>query len=635
MSKTDDRPEVEALRKKLGDLNIDLAGWTVEAEGAKKKKAAKAQANIEALTAKRAKVHAKLDALKPGFYDIEGRLIEVEVKPAKAKKAKAPKPEPEAAAEPKTAEGKASKESGERHLAHLAHVAELLEQKTAAAQVLEDADAKKKAKAKALADIERIDAELEGFREETAKRTMETARETTSRNLTREPVETDEQIKARVLAKRAARETDENGVPVERNAAGEETRGGQTEPEAEALDAEPAADELTPKKAKEKGKVKGSKARTAPESVAVDEPVEVVAATEHTEVEGTDAPGDAPQVENVEPQVRRDRWDRPIILTPEGKEEGYRRMTTFIDAIEDKTTLVDWKQRVVVVGVAAIEQKAVGGDGVPEVMGIDEVSSESVLARVEASNITFSAAMHALKKDLRKGKIDSADYADAVAQVERAQKSELNSLVDEAFRAGDGFLKAEAGTRLHKLMEYVDLGKPLPEDVTDLERRDIAAVLDAYKQLDFKILDVERFVVRDDLKAAGTLDRRGSYNSPKLGRRVVAIGDLKTGRMDFGASKMARQLAGYAGGKGWNPAEPEKRENLRCNREVGLIFHIPSGSGICSVYEMDLTVGDKGLKLCSAIYAYRAETSTLAKVTADRTKDPVSVADLSASEVAA
>lgn len=615
MSKTDKAPKAErdavqipSLLQKLENLSLAIATAEAEAadkgEGKKARKAAAAQA--EELTAKRAKTHAKLESVAPGLYTIEG-WAHPSAKPVKAPRAEKVKAEPD-----KRAEAKAS---GERHLEHLARIEAIEGEMATARDAIADPGTKKKARKAAGERLAELETELQGYRDATAKRTADTARETTSRNLTREKVETDAEIKARVAAKRAAREAEE------------ETRGGQTAEEAAALDHDgPHADELKPKGKK---KAKGSKARTAPESVATDEPAEVEKVAERVETADADGPNGAPQVENVEPTVRRDRWDRPIILTPEGEEEGYRRMTTFIDAIEDKTTLVEWKQRVVVVGVAAIEQKAVGGDGVPEVMGIDEVSSESVLARVEASNITFSAAMKALKKDLRKGKISPKEYADAAGQVERAQKSELNALVDEAFRAGDGFLKAEAGTRLHKLMEIKDLGQPLPDDVTDLELRDIAAIEDAYRQLEFKVIDVERFVVRDDLKAAGTLDRRGSYQSPSLGRRVVAIGDLKTGRMDFGAAKMARQLAGYAGGKGWNPAEPEKRENLRCNREVGLIFHIPAGSGICSVYELDLTMGDRGLKLCSAIYAYRAETSTLAKVTAAKDKSPITVADLS------
>lgn len=655
--------EVEHLRTKLGDLTELISAATVEVEKAadkgKKKKVAAAVAEVEALGKKRKKAWEALEALQPGLWTPEGWAVEV--KPAKAKKAatipdvakaitdavakpkKAAKtaaekvealPEPvepdladearevrKAAAEDVTATAE-WKAAGERHLEHLTRVEELQTRRADLTAYLADPSHKKKARKAAEGSLAATEAELERLRVATEERAKEVAHVTTGRNLKIEPAETDEQIKARVQAKRAAREA--------------ETINGRTEPEVEAwLDKDdPAAVELTPKKTKAK---KAAKPAAKVEVTDTAEPAEALTIATQEKVNHLEAPGDGPTVEDVEPVVRRDRWDRPIILAPDGEERGYRRMTTFIDALEDKTTLVDWKQRVVVVGVAAIEQKAAGGDGIPEVMGIDEVGAESVLARVEASNVQFAAAMKTLRKDLRKGKIEPKAFDDAAAQVEKAQKAELNSLVSEAFKAGDGFLKAEAGTRLHYLMECVDKGEPLPEDTTDLERRDIAAVLNAYEQLNAKILDVERFIVRDDLEAAGTLDRRLTYDSPALGRRVIAIGDLKTGRMDFGAAKMARQLAGYAGGKGWNPAKPEARDNLRCNREVGLIFHIPSGSGVCTVYELDLKTGDRGLKLCAEVYKYRSETSTLTKVTAQgdgspKAGLPVAVADMTAEE---
>lgn len=644
------RAEVEALRAKLGDLTDAIAKAVDDAEEATRKKAVReATERTEELAAKRKKAWRKLEALAPGQYTVEGwatsgpeSITQADAEAgeravlggktlAEAADAQRATLDAERADATETPGWKAA---GERHLEHLARIETLTTEMDELSDLLHNGEPKKKARKAAEARIAEIEAEVAGYRKATAERANVVAHETTARNLTTTTAETDAEIKARVQAKRAAREAESKGKATaeaaEATTVAEPTSdSGRTEAEVEEWLDKPGEtiEEVKPKAAKAK------KAKPAPTLYDPDEPAEVVVAAHKTSVTDMEAPGeDAPTVEDPEPTVRRDRWDRPIILTPEGTEEGYRRMTTFIDCLEDKTTLVDWKQRVVVVGVAAIEQKAAGGDGIPEVMGIDEVGNESVLERVEASNTQFAAAMKTLRKDLRKGRIDSKAFEDAAAQVEKAQKAELNALVSEAFTAGDGFLKAEAGTRLHKLMELEELGQPLPDDVTDLERRDIAAVKDAYRQLGWKTIDVERFVVRDDLKAAGTLDRRGTYDSPTLGRRVIAIGDLKTGRMDFGAAKMARQLAGYAGGKGWNPAKPEERENLRCNREVGLIFHIPSGSGVCSVYELDLKLGDKGLKLCSAVYAYRTETSTLTKVSAAKDGKPLVVAAIESLE---
>jgi len=609
MSKKSKR--IEELRDLLAETAEAILGVENELPTLKKKKRPEAEAALAKLKKQRKKAHAELEKLAPGQYDKAGWAV-VDSTPEEGERDGQP------VGPPIVDEAAEAKAAGERHLQHLQHIADLQEERVANLEILES-DAKKKAKAAATERLAAIDAELESFRQATEERAKEVAHETTGRNLKSIAERSEERVaglspedaalRKKVMAKRAAREAG-NADPHPAI-----SDSGRTEAEVEAwLDKEGEGPAEVTKKAK-----KGKKAER--EGVPIGEPIidevaevaEPLSEEEKVEVE-TDGTTVAPEkaLEDVDPVVQRDRWDRPIILTPEGEEKGYRRVTTFIDAIDDKTTLVDWKQRVVVVGVAAIEQVATNGER--DLMGIEEISFQSVLARVEESNREFAAGMKAAKKNLKKGKLSPSEYDDEVAQIEKEQKAILNDLVAEAFKAGDGFLKAEAGTRIHYLAECMDKGEPLPEDTTDLERRDLAALQDAYRQLEWKTLDVERFVVRDDLQCAGTLDRRGSYISPSLGRRVVAIGDIKTGRMDFGAGKMARQLSAYAGGKGWSPANPEERVNLRCNREVGLIFHLPAGSGICTVYELDLKLGDKGLKLCQQIYDYRLETSTLKKV---------------------
>jgi hypothetical protein len=557
----------------------------------------------------------------------------------------------------------ADAEAGKRHLAHLERLGELQDERAELDKVATDDTNKKKVIKAANERITEIDNAILILREATAARTLEVAHETTGRNLKsiKERTETDDEIKARVLAKRAERlaeigvagggefpETamerearlEASGQLIEpadevkatRDAAGEDTIAGQTEREAAAIHIE---DEPVVLKKKPKGDPAEREflmARTAEKVAQVNEAIAKIdevakTVTELHEIHVKDsliadqaATGISHVVvepegltlidpEEVQP---RDRWGRPEIVRPDGTVKGYRRMTTFIDVIDDKDNLVKWKGRVILAGVAATEQKIAGDT---DLLDIDAVGVESIIERVEAANQEMEAAVKHAKKQHKKSRINETELQTDLDAAEKAHRNALSDLAEEAFQAGDGYLKAETGTRIHKLTEYVDRGEDLPEDATDTERRDIAAYVAARDALGVEVKLIEQFVVIDELEVGGTLDRLIRIDSPSLGRRVTAIGDVKTGRMDFGAGKMARQLAGYARGKKYDWRDPEHtRTAMRANQEVGYIFNVPAGQGVCFVYELDLKLGAKGLKLCKDIFDYRAETSTLKKV---------------------
>lgn len=499
-------------------------------------------------------------------------------------------------------------EAGKRHLAHLERVGEIEAERVNYISILEDPNSVKSDRKLAKKRLTPLDAELATLRKATEARTLEVAHETTGRNLKtlgEKSAETDEEIKARVLARRAAREALE-GVPVN-----------VTEEDVEALVASDASPDAELERRPEGGQTEQEAGviHIEDEPVTIQKKAKEKTVTElhaiHVKesLEGTKDGFILVDPEAVQP---RDRWGRPEIVRADGTTKGYRRMTTFIDVIDDKDNLVKWKGRVILAGVAATEQK-IAGDG--DLLTIDEVGTESIIERVEAANQALERVVKGAKKAHKKGKIDEEELQIDLDDAEKAHRHALTDLAEEAFQAGDGYLKAETGTRIHKLTEFVDRGEPLPEDATDSERRDIAAYVAARDALGVEVKLIEQFVVLDDLEVGGTLDRLIRIDSPSLGRRVTAIGDVKTGRMDFGAGKMARQLAGYAKGKTYDWRDPEHvRKPLRANQQVGYIFNVPAGQGVCFVYELDLTLGARGLKLCKEIFDYRAETSTLKKV---------------------
>lgn len=183
------------------------------------------------------------------------------------------------------------------------------------------------------------------------------------------------------------------------------------------------------------------------------------------------------------PEPSRDSFGRPLIIPPGGGEPvTYRRCTTFIDVLGDRSNLEKWKQR----------QTAIG------------------LSR----------------------------RADLLLRVATAQKDNkaLDKVCEWALQAAGADAGANIGTAIHSLTEQIDRGET-PE-IPAAWAKDIQAYLQAVKLLTMKMIEV--FVVNDELKVAGTFDR---LTETLLGVPMVA--DLKTGSV-YDGGKIAMQLAVYA-----------------------------------------------------------------------------------------
>lgn len=135
-----------------------------------------------------------------------------------------------------------------------------------------------------------------------------------------------------------------------------------------------------------------------------------------------------------------------------GKPVPLTRTTTFIDCIEDKAALSDWRSRMTLLGAAA-----------------------------------------------RPALLDAARQLDPAAP---ADKRRLNALAQQAQDIAGASVKRERGTHLHTLSERVDRGEPLPLDTPDSDLSDMAAYLT--KTSVFEVKAVEKFVVVPELGTAGT-----------------------------------------------------------------------------------------------------------------------------------
>jgi hypothetical protein len=284
-----------------------------------------------------------------------------------------------------------------------------------------------------------------------------------------------------------------------------------------------------------------------------------------------------------EPTVPRDGWDRPLVIPKRGgRPVALTRTTTFIDCIEDKTAISDWKSRMTLVGAAKR----------PSILDV-----------------------------VRQLDPDDPDG-----------RKRLNALAEQAQDISGANTKREWGTHLHTLSEYVDRGEPLPAGTAAKDVLDMAAYMAA--TVDFEVKAVETFVVVPELRTGGTFDRLLEYAGPGPdGEHVegLFIGDLKTGSVQYGALKMAMQLAVYSRGEFYDytrfPVDPADRKAFAAwkKREVpaaeaaqaytplrgvsqkwGIIINLPAGSAECTLHWVDLEIGWAAARLAMEVRATRS-----------------------------
>lgn len=241
-------------------------------------------------------------------------------------------------------------------------------------------------------------------------------------------------------------------------------------------------------------------------------------------------------------EVPRDRWDRPLIIPPDGGAPvPYARVTKFTDVLDDKKNLELWQQRMVALGLA------------------------------DRPDLLLAVAAH------------------------RDDKRKLNQLCRAAQEAASSSAASTTGTALHAITEQHDRGtlKVVPPQVKD----DLDSYIRATEP--FENLYIEQFVVNDHLQVGGTPDRVVRYN----GRSY--IWDLKTGlRVDYSFGKFAMQLGTYSRSSLYDPATG-KRTKLDVDQNRGIVAHLPAGSGECTLYWVDIAAGWEGALIAADVQGWR------------------------------
>lgn len=235
---------------------------------------------------------------------------------------------------------------------------------------------------------------------------------------------------------------------------------------------------------------------------------------------------------------------------------------------------------------------------------------------------------------LGKGLAISPDLVALVASTPLNQRG-AHDVLDEAFEEARTRAGARAasnyGSALHAFTEQIDLGEPLEEvleRVPEPLRPDVRAYVDMLEREGLTPVPelVERVVVNLKLEtglnhdytkskrrdaAAGVaarFDRMYRWTDPADGVEYLVGGDLKTGKnaVAYGAPECAQQIAIAVNADYlWNEDE-EAYEELparmgapsgideawpRLRTDIGLLIHLPIGTGTCEAEELDLVRG--------------------------------------------
>ena len=255
-------------------------------------------------------------------------------------------------------------------------------------------------------------------------------------------------------------------------------------------------------------------------------------------------------------EIPRDRWDRPLVVPPDGgKPTAYTRCTTYVGCLEDTYNLTAWQSRMVALGLAM---------------------RPDLLLRVSSLGPT----------PLEEGEA-------------RKWKKQMDATVKDAKEAAAASAAATVGTALHALTERMDRG--LDVGVVPEQYKPHLAAYEAATRA-FTAVHIEAFTVQDELKIGGTPDRVLQID----GHDKLVIGDLKTGSVEFGIGKMAMQLAVYAHSVLYNHQTGSRAPLGDIDHNLGLIVALDAKTAQCKLIWVDLAAGWEAVQLATQVRAWRS-----------------------------
>ncbi|MFM1966800.1 MAG: hypothetical protein RL134_2525 [Actinomycetota bacterium] len=253
---------------------------------------------------------------------------------------------------------------------------------------------------------------------------------------------------------------------------------------------------------------------------------------------------------------KRDRYGRPLVVVGDDT-VAYKRPSSYGNVLEDKFALNAWSQRMALIGAA---------------------KRPDLLAQIASTAQTD----------------------------EKGTTAALNELVENCIEASGGNEGRRLGDALHKYIHLVNQGRdvqviaPWDKDVEAYRR-----LLDEYNLEPIPEL-CEVNLVNDAFMAAGSADE--FLRDRTTGR--IYLADVKTGKRINSWNAYLIQMTLYANSQLYNTETDERRplpDELRT--DVGLLIHIPAGTGTGEIIGLDLIEGLRRTEIAQNIHGLMKDTS--------------------------
>lgn len=267
-----------------------------------------------------------------------------------------------------------------------------------------------------------------------------------------------------------------------------------------------------------------------------------------------------PKERKVTTDFQRDRYGRPLVSNPENPDTtlAYRRPSSYGSVLDDKFSLNQWQQRMALVGAT---------------------KRPDLLAQIAST---------------------------AAGDKDRGQTAELNKLIEECIEAAGGNEGRRLGDALHKYLALINVGQKV--DALAPWDADIAAYLAALEQHQLRPVPdlVEVALVNDPFQAAGSADVFLEH----IPTGDVYLADAKTGKNISSPNTYLVQATIYASSMRYDIATGTRTLiHPRLRTDVGIIIHIPAGSGKCELITLDLNEGHRRTILARDIHGLMKDKS--------------------------
>ena len=199
----------------------------------------------------------------------------------------------------------------------------------------------------------------------------------------------------------------------------------------------------------------------------------------------------------------------------------------------------------------------------------------------------------------------------------RGFKTAAQKLSDEAKKVANATAKAELGTALHDATEAIDWGKDpgwIPPEFEELVYAYHAAMERAKREHGLKVIATELFMVNDEWRVAGTLDKLVLWEDK------LVVADSKTSAsLAYSKGKFCIQIGCYAGGMRYDPeAALDKIDkhglgvgrspyslDQEVDRDTALIIHFASDGTKCDILEIPISHAQRGYETVQAVREWK------------------------------